>query len=173
MTQSSALNRLLLLASTFEKRRVGDLKTGAHIFGSHGWSIQDITDEVTKDRMRLSSYCLTTARQGFRARKFRLSAARAYYSFYHSARSVVYFTHGGDDHQAHSDLPKHLPHDFPSRDTWRNELNAARLRRNEADYDPYPSTDSAFRTKASTNLTAADQFNKLAIAYLRGKGCPI
>lgn len=77
----------------------------------------------------------------------------------------------GDDHEAHMELPKHLPRDFPDRDRWENEIKTARFERNRADYDPYPSTDNAFKKTASSTFATAESFLSVARRYLVRKGC--
>jgi hypothetical protein len=89
---------------------------------------------------------------------------------YHAARSVVFIAQGGDDYEAHTELPKHLPKDLPSRDQWENELKTARYERNRADYDPYPKSDTAFRTTAEATLKTAETFFPVAKNYLKRKG---
>jgi hypothetical protein len=90
---------------------------------------------------------------------------------YHAARAVVYFVNAGDDHEAHTDLPKHIPKDFPDRDRWENEIKSARLERNRADYDPYPKADSAYAKAARATLKSAEEFLPIARRYLVKKGC--
>lgn len=92
---------------------------------------------------------------------------------YHAARTVVYYHTGGDDNESHADLPKHLPRDFPDQKDWENTLKAARLNRNQADYEPYPAKERTFATMAASSISNADRFLKLAAQYLRRKGCAI
>jgi hypothetical protein len=92
---------------------------------------------------------------------------------YHAARAVVFFTEGGDDHEAHMELPKHLPKDFPDRDQWENEIKAARFERNRADYDPYPKSDGAFSAVARSSLATAERFLAVTRRYLVRKGCNV
>ncbi len=78
---------------------------------------------------------------------------------FQAARAVIFVTRPGDDKNEHSELPKHLPKDFPSRSAWSNELKNARLLRNDADYDPYP-------LEAEYWLTAAAELHTTAGAFL-------
>jgi hypothetical protein len=90
---------------------------------------------------------------------------------YHSMRAVVYFSHGGDDYQAHSKLPGYTPVDFPQASLWQNTLKDARTRRNAADYDAYPKSDRAYRTGALELQVQANELGKLSREYLKLKGC--
>lgn len=90
---------------------------------------------------------------------------------YHCLRAAAYIYHGGDDHERHSELPRHVPGDFPDRNAWANRLKVARLTRNAADYDPYPKSDIAWRGQASEIKSDADTILQVTRHYLRGKGC--
>ena len=103
----------------------------------------------------------------------RLVIGRAYYSMYHAARTIVFHKTGGDDHEAHSVLPKHLPDDFPSLNSWQNKLRLARLNRNRADYDPFPKTEIAYSNDAVSTFTDAKAFLSEARTYLRAKSIPV
>jgi hypothetical protein len=92
---------------------------------------------------------------------------------YHAARTVAYVFHQGDDHEGHMALHNALPGDFPDVDRWKNNLKDARVRRNEADYEPYPKPDSDFAAVARSQLVTATSFLAEAENYLRTKGCPI
>lgn len=90
---------------------------------------------------------------------------------YHSARTLVYFTHGGDDHEAHSTLPTKLPDDFMNGALWQNALKDARGHRNEADYDPYPSDLQSWKPTALDLSAKAPDLLALVVQYLKQKGC--
>jgi hypothetical protein len=79
----------------------------------------------------------------------------------------------GDDHESHSDLPKHIPNDFPNRNVWENCIKTARLERNRADYDPYPKLDRAFADAAKCTLESAQEFLPLVRQYLLRRGCKL
>lgn len=174
MTRSVVLIRDLLRLSTASKKKIDDLKYAEYLFRRHSWKVEKFTDEITKDRLRLSSYCLSTDRQSFKKyNKYRLCVSRSYYAIYHCARAVVYYVHGGDDYQEHNVLHKNLPNDFPVRATWDNDIRNARLARNEADYDPYPLSDATFKGKATANLAKAELFLDVSTIYLKIKGLQI
>jgi uncharacterized protein (UPF0332 family) len=160
--------------SKFKKRKIDDMKYGVWLAVLHGRPIQELTDQIVRDRINLARYCMKTANYSFLVGKqYRLATARSYYAFYHAARAVTYYSFGGDDHEDHSALHKNLPPDMADRDDWANALSASRLLRNEADYEPYPAGDAPFKTKASKSLQDAKDFLAHVVSYLRGKGCPI
>jgi len=124
-------------------------------------------------RLLLAKELLQTADKLMRSRpaQYRSAISRYYYSMYHAIRAVVYYVHGGDDHQEHTNLPGHLPPDFVDRALWQNALKDARARRNDADYDPYPLAPGAWRDVARDLRVRARQLVVLAESYLRWKGC--
>jgi uncharacterized protein (UPF0332 family) len=81
---------------------------------------------------------------------YRSAVSRFYYSMYHSMRAVAYIAHDGDDHEKHATLPGKTPGDFPNAALWQNSLKSARDYRNQADYDPYPRADTAWRKTAES-----------------------
>ncbi|MFE4855572.1 HEPN domain-containing protein [Streptomyces sp. NPDC056670] len=135
--------------------------------------ISDLRHQASADRIKLSDSFLLSADKLLRARpgQYRSAISRYYYSMYHSARAVVYFAHGGDDHEKHSVLPTKLPNDFPSSNFWQNELKDARLNRNSADYDPYPTSWRHWQTLAKSLSATAPNFLQLSTQYLKQKGC--
>lgn len=85
-------------------------------------------------------------------------------------RAVCFYSFGGDDNEQHTKISNCVPDDFPERELRANELKDARLRRNEADYDPYPEDEAAFRTTALGLAKTANHFVAECRAYLTGKG---
>jgi uncharacterized protein (UPF0332 family) len=154
---------------------LNQFRLGVHIFTTSGLSIDDLAQAACKDRLKFAEQTLACARWALNAPKpqFRVVLARSYYAMYHAARAVIFFHHGGDDHEAHAELPKHIPDDFPNRAHWENELKNARLERNKADYDPYPRTDRAFAATAKVTFQTAHQFLPVAKRYLVRKGCKL
>jgi uncharacterized protein (UPF0332 family) len=106
-----------------------------------------------------------------KAPPYRSAISRYYYSMYHCFRAAAFIFHRGDNHEGHSELPKHLPTDLPSLALWRNELKIARLARNDADYDPYPRTNTPWLVKAKSIKTNANKAVLETRNYLRSKGC--
>ena len=104
---------------------------------------------------------------------YRQAISRYYYSMYHCLRAVVYIHQGGDEHQAHSELPQRLPDDFPNREIWSNQLKSAREYRNQADYEPYPRSDSYWKSLAGNVMADAVSLLQISAAYLRAKGCRV
>ncbi|THV41993.1 HEPN domain-containing protein [Glycomyces buryatensis] len=135
--------------------------------------ISDLKHQVCADRIRFSASFLVSANKAFNSRpgQDRSAISRYYYSMYHAARAVVYFNHGGDDHEKHSVLPGKLPDDFPRSSYWQNELKDARLNRNSADYDPYPESRSHWHPLATALGVTAPAFLQIATQYLKQKGC--
>ena len=105
--------------------------------------------------------------------RWRDAISRSYYAMYHAARSIAYVAHGGDDNEAHESVYKAIPADFVDNEKWQNELKEARLRRNEADYDPYPPRDLKFKSISVTLSLKAHTFCGLAEGYLQTKGCAL
>ena len=89
---------------------------------------------------------------------------------YHAMRAAAFVFHGGDDHQEHKTLPTQAPGDMPTPDIWSNKLKDARERRNQADYDPYPKSEVAWRRIADSILPEARALVKVVRVYLRSKG---
>ncbi len=127
----------------------------------------------TVARVDLARHFLESAGKFIRSRPplFRNAISRSYYSMYHAARGVAYVAHSGNDHEAHAALHNAIPNDFPDADRWKNAFKDARLLRNEADYEPYPSNDSEFAETSRAQCRIASDVCALTESYLRGKGC--
>ena len=121
-------------------------------------TLEELQARGCVDRLLLAESMIRAGDKLFKARppEYRSAISRYYYAMYHSARAVTYFRFDGDDHQAHSALPSHLPHDFPNQASWQNEIKDARERRNEADYEPYPEQVKAYR-KWAIHFTATSR----------------
>src|SRR5262249_27574992 len=93
----------LLRVSKLAKRDIGLLKMGVYLHTSQARSLEDLRHQVTADQLRLAKEVLGTADKLLRSRpaQYRSAISRYYYSMYHAMRAVVYFAHGGDDHQKH------------------------------------------------------------------------
>lgn len=159
----------------FRKAQVHLLKNGVRLQAIGGAAIDDLLLRASADRLALAHYFLEAAAKLRRMRpgSFRNSTSRSYYSIYHAARTVPFVFHAGDDHQDHKDLHNGIPDEFPDFERWRNDLKEARLRRNEADYDPYPRPDAEFADVSKVQLRVATDFLHVAEQYLRGKGCQL
>jgi hypothetical protein len=92
---------------------------------------------------------------------------------YHAARAVAYLSNQGDDLEAHDKVAGGLPANFPNLAQWQNALKDARLRRNEADYDPYPTGERNFVAVNRALLAGATEFSRECEAFLRANGCPL
>ena len=158
------------------KARKADLTAwgrGIYLTTSTGRTLPELSQRASADRIALASRFLKSGRTlvAVPGGEYRSAISRFYYSMYHAARSVAFHHHGGDDHQEHSEVPQHLPGDFPNREIWVNALKGARLARNRADYDPYPKNDNRWETEATAIGTTAEDFLRLCRAHLRAKGC--
>lgn len=165
----------LLRISKGRSDEIGHFRYGIFLNASSGLGIDDLIEGACRDRFLLAHRFLVTARRIMAAPSpsYRTALARSYYAIYHGARSISFLVHKGDDHEAHKDLPSHLPKDFPDRARWENDIKIARLERNRADYDPYPKGESAFRASSNAILKNAEEFLPVARHYLRGRGCRI
>lgn len=161
----------LLLVSKSNQETLKGFAHGAQLTKRAGKSIRELQLRVAADRIKLASLHLRQASVASRAKvpQHRTTVSRAYYAMYHAARAATYLSIGGDDHEQHSVLPTKLPVDFPDCDEWKNRLKIARLERNRADYDPYPTGDSNFSNSAEELLQNARMLVKLARAYLQSK----
>jgi uncharacterized protein (UPF0332 family) len=165
---SRELHLLTLVKS--KKDQLNTFKQGVFLEKFFGKAIDDLHKEVCAERYNLGKNIFQIAKQAMgTSPNYRLAIGRSYYSMYHCARAVVYFSSGGDDYEEHSALPKNLPGDFPDRDTWINDLKTARLERNKADYDPYPD-DRDFKSEAEFLVKRAEELLAISKVYLRGKG---
>ena len=77
---------------------------------------------------------------------------------YHSARAITFAVTVGDDHQSHPSLPRNLPPGLPKRAQREVELTDARLIRNQADYDCYPTIETEWRQDARRLAPVAADF---------------
>ena len=170
-----AKNKELLAISKSTKESLAAFKRGVHLERTTRKSIDDLTRQACIDRLRLSRLFLRAAKRALGAKpsQCRQSISRGYYSMYHAVRATVYHSFGGDDHQDHSEVARHLPGDFPNRVDWENEFKEARLRRNEADYDPYPLSDEGFRKVAKETVIKAIELHKVVLTYLGSRGISI
>lgn len=154
-------------------KTINQFRLGVQVATVSGLTIDQLHENACRDRFQLAQQTLRSARWALAGSYYRVALGRAYYATYHAARAVVFYTTGGDDYEAHSDLPQHMPKDFPDREKWENDIKNSRFERNRADYDPYPKADRAFAQVARSTLATADAFLPVARRYLARKGCPI
>ena len=171
--QLSAHDDALLRVGKASKKVLDFYSEAAHLTSLTSKTISQLCEQVCVDRLIMADRLVLTGDKLMRTRpvEYRSAVSRYYYAMYHSVRAVVYYAHGGDDHQAHSTLPSNLPKDFPSHSIWLNDLKDARSFRNDADYDPYPFADSDWKPVAADLATKAPLLAKEARLYLRKKGC--
>ena len=166
-------NQQLLSITKISKSVVGHIQLGVRLASASGLTVEQLLEKACKDRFLFAQETLRAAKR-FQPKPqphHRLTIARAYYAMYHAARAAIFFVECGDDYEAHTELPKHIPDDFPDKAAWENKLKTARLERNRADYDPYPKADSAFSVAAASTLQDAKDFMIVVKAYLRREGC--
>lgn len=168
-------DRLLILVTQAERRKLESLRLGVTLEKESGQQIDDLTKNALRDRIKFAQQNLRLAKKIALAhpKRHRLIIARSYYAFYHTARAVVYFSEGGDDFQEHSKVAEKLPGDFPDRENWQNRLKTARLERNKADYEPYPVQERKFAGAAKHTLNSAESFIRNVRRYLKTKGCTV
>jgi uncharacterized protein (UPF0332 family) len=166
-------NERLLRVSQATKTSIDNWKEGVSLEQGSARTISELKILVVQDRWSLSLEHRRHANRLLASRPplYRSAVSRYYYAMYHAMRSCVYVSHGGDDHEGHSKLPQNIPADFAPGEDWQTKLKDARLTRNNADYDPYPKSDKAFRNKALSLKSDCDRLLMLARNYLRERGC--
>lgn len=171
--QLSPQDHALLRVGIASKKTLILYAEAIHLTSVTAKSIVQLQQQVCVDRLQMADRFIRAAEKLVRCRppEYRSAVSRYYYAMYHSVRAVVYFAHGGDDHQEHSTLPTKLPVDFPGHNVWLNDLKDARSRRNDADYDPYPFSDAAWKSVASNLASQAPRLAQEARTYLQRKGC--
>lgn len=165
----------LRFLSALKASRIDDLKAGASVVSRTGYPIDDLVARVAIDRLTLAAAMHREAISSLKRSPppFRHVISRAYYAMYQTFRGVVFLVNRGDDHEQHSELPRHLPVDFPGRAFWENALKDARLERNKADYEPYPRGHASFSQAAQTVCKNSQQLRSVARGYFRTKGLQV
>ncbi len=174
MSRILPAQRLIFVAQA-GKQRIKNWKEGVSLSDDSGCSISELLCFAAADRWHLAY------QQRYHANKLlkskpphnRSAVSRYYYAMYHAMRACIYIFHQGDDHEQHSELPKHIPPDFPPGVDWQNKLKNARLIRNRADYEAYPKSDKAWRGDAESMKADADLLLSRSREYLRSKGCKL
>lgn len=147
-------DQVMLHISTCNKTQLAALPTTG---GRYPFPLSQLVKQAISDRLQLAGEHLRAGDRLLFGLHFRSAISRHYYAMYHAARAIVFAEVQGDDYQRHPDLPRHLPPGLPNVQTREQELVAARLLRNEADYDPYPSPISNWEQDArQLSVTAAD-----------------
>ena len=169
---SPALDSRLLRLSKASKKNLDLFVEGISLEAAFGTSINDLVERATADRLHLGEHFLSVAdrMRRSRTRDWRSVIGRYYYAMYHSMRGVCFYSFGGDDNQDHARILNYVPDDFPQKALRVNELKDARLRRNEADYDPYPKDATQFRPAAILLGQTANNFVAECRSYLSAKG---
>ncbi len=168
-----AAEAALLRVSKGDRRLLSALEEGVYLTSITARTIADLRQQAVADRLQLAEHFHATANKLLRTRppQPRSAVSRYYYAMYHATRAIVFFVHGGDDHEKHSNLPGQMPPDFVDAAIWQNNLKDARGRRNEADYDPYPLAAASFLPAARDLQGRSADLLIAARAYLKTKGC--
>jgi uncharacterized protein (UPF0332 family) len=164
----TTLRRVALARKTL----IDNWKEGCRLETESTHSLEELLARVASDRIGLAISLLRDAERlaAHRPPLYRASVSRGYYAMYHAMRAATFVSHGGDDHQEHKVLPTQAPKDMREPDKWSNKLKDARERRNQADYDPYPKSETAWRVVAETVLPDARALIVEVRSYLRKKG---
>ena len=170
-----AKQKIYLDVAKAPKADLDKWRRGVSIEARAGETIDSIVSKACSFRLRLALDFLRCGRQEFARPRpnYRLVIGRGYYSMYHYSRALVYFIHGGDDHESHSNVAKAIPEDLDQRAAWANKLRIARLERNRADYDPFPLADSSYKSSATQVIEDAGNWAMEVKSYLRAKGLAI
>lgn len=165
----------LLVIQKFRKSQIDLLKNGVRLVGVAGRPIDDLLRDASTARFRLAKRFLRSAvrLKSQRPALNRDVVSRAYYAIYHSARAVSFLTQPGDDYEAHDKVANGLPTDLPDVENWRNKIKDARLKRNEADYEPFMASDPNFRNASTSILKTAVDFTNACSSYLKAQGCQL
>ncbi len=156
--------------SELKKRDLGHLFQGEQLTKKHSRPILLLMQEASAARYRLAKLHLNQASTASAQNEHRCAISRAYYAMYQSMRAVVFLVTQGDDHEAHSELSTKLPDDFPNQATWANDLKNARLARNSADYDPYPTDAAHWEGVSKSTFKSAQALLAVAEKYLKNRG---
>lgn len=142
-----------------------------------GRTLDKLVSQVATDRLALARGLKRSGdvlfRSGLRRHDsyaVRASVSRYYYSMFQACRAVVFVDYGGDDKNAHQELPKHLPPGFQSRSRFVNDLKNARVHRNGADYDPLPVEIDYWRPIADAVRANCADFLGACESFLKERG---
>ena len=172
VTRFADTERLLRVAKA-TRNDTDRWREGIFLEGDTGHTLDELRDRATADRLDLARRFLRRAERMVRLSPplYRDAVSRLYYSMYHAWRALVFFTHGGDDYEKHSELSLRSPPGFPNEDVWKNRLKVARLERNKVDYDAYPKGEGGLGAAALQLEEQAAELLRLSRAYLRSRGC--
>jgi uncharacterized protein (UPF0332 family) len=141
--------------STLKKAQ---LLTYSNTGGRYPFPVASIVRQTVSDRLVLAGVQLRVGDQLIMTQSFRSAISRHYYAMYHAARAVVFAVEQGDDHEKHSTLPRNLPQSMPNAAQCEADLTDARLLRNKADYDIYPTNEADWENDARALASISAQF---------------
>jgi len=175
MPHTQAKQRIYLEVAKAKKADLDSWRRGVSIERRAGAAIEDLSKKACQFRLRLAKEFFRAAQIQITQTKpnYRIVIGRGYYSMYHNVRALVYFSHGGDDFEAHSTVAKEIPEDFPDKADWQNKFRIARLERNRADYDPFPLANKSYKASAENVFNDTKNLVSEVTRYLRSKGLAI
>lgn len=150
-------------------------REGANLVQQGGQPVDDLLKLAAVARWRFAYALRGEGNRGLRLTPpmYRFAVTRFYYAMYHAMRAVMFVEYDGDDHEQHNVLPTKEVANIPQATGWQNKLKDARTYRNQADYDPYPLSDVAWRDAALQLRAHANELLILSRTYLSTKGCVI
>jgi uncharacterized protein (UPF0332 family) len=167
MPAATAADLMLLHIATSKKAQIAALPVGQ---GRYPLPLSELIQQIASDRLMLAGEHLRAGDSLIFGKQFRSAISRHYYAMYHAARSIVFAYNQGDDHQHHSDLPRNLPNNLQTAAQREVELTDARLLRNKADYDPYPSGQADWEADARQLSVVAAEFLQACEEYALANG---
>ncbi len=159
-------DHLTQIVSTSTARELDLFGLGAQIVHVHGADWQQIREGAASARLELAADFLARAEASIVAASFRDAVSRAYYAAYHALRAATFIAFDGDDHQQHSVLPRKIPDDLDGFERFRVDLNKARLARNRADYDVWPTANADWQRDAQWVVALAQDAVEAVRQYL-------
>src|ERR1700682_5615167 len=119
----------LLRVTQAKKTIVDQWNEGVLLESRSTRSVSQLVLLAAADRLKLALNHRRHANRHFSVPLYRSAVSRYYYAMYHALRACVYVSHGGDDHQGHTELPQHIPADFAPGEDWQTKMKSARVTR--------------------------------------------
>lgn len=154
MPHLTTADSFLLFIATLKKVDISNMPSGQR----YPLPLTEMVGQVVSDRLALAGTQLVTGDKLVFDLQYRASISRHYYAMYHAARAITFAFHVGDDYQAHRILPRNLPSTLTDVAKREVQLTDARLLRNLADYDPYPTSQSDWESDARQLSVVASEF---------------
>ena len=168
----SALEQELLKLQKLNRHQINLLQNGVRPVGVSGKQIDDLLREASAARFQLARWFLRAPNNSRRTSPFSIGTRyRGLTTLSIMRPEQLRSSHPGDDYERHDKVANGLPLDLPDVELWRNKIKDARLKRNEADYEPFMNSNPSFRLASAAITKAATEFLAVCSTYLRGKGC--